>query len=129
MIDLGHCLNLMDSEFIDLLKIEYRILEIDSILSNVPLPSNTGRTEDKLLRKLDCRVIEHLHERIESTYAEQEDALPPFDSVRGLFTEGNPIYPGAGFREKTHIQICIRNPNCIKGFFDPRKPSSKWPVP
>jgi hypothetical protein len=22
-----------------------------------------------------------------------------------------------GFKEKNHIQICIKNPNCIKGFF------------
>jgi len=44
-----------------------------------------------------------------------------FDSTRGVFTEGGPIFPGAGILEKSHIQICIRNPNCIKGFFLPRK--------
>ena len=41
----------------------------------------------------------------------------PFDSVRAAFFEGLPIYPGASFYEKTHIQICIINPECIKGFF------------
>lgn len=45
----------------------------------------------------------------------------PFDSVRAAFIEGDTIYPGAGFNEKTHIQICIINPDCIKGFFLPRK--------
>lgn len=44
-----------------------------------------------------------------------------FDSTRGVFTEGGPVFPGAGILEKSHIQICIRNPNCIKGFFLPRK--------
>jgi hypothetical protein len=33
--------------------------------------------------------------------------------------EGDPIYPGAGVYEKSHIQTCFRNPNCIKGFFLP----------
>jgi len=29
--------------------------------------------------------------------------------------------PGAGFKEKNHIQICVRNRNCIKGYFLPRE--------
>jgi hypothetical protein len=44
-----------------------------------------------------------------------------FDSTRGVFTEGGPAFEGAGLFEKSHIQICIRNPNCILGFFLPRK--------
>lgn len=27
---------------------------------------------------------------------------------------------GAGIKEKSHIQICVRNTNCIKGYFLPR---------
>jgi len=41
----------------------------------------------------------------------------PVDSVRGVFVEGEEVYPGAGFREKTHVQLCIRNLDCIKGVF------------
>jgi hypothetical protein len=41
----------------------------------------------------------------------------PFDTVKGIFQEGAPIYQEAGFREKTHIQICVRDPECIKGVF------------
>jgi hypothetical protein len=55
--------------------------------------------------------------------------LPAVDTLRGVFTEGRPIYPGAGFDEKTHIQIVVRNQRCIKGVFrvsgepvGPRKP-------
>ena len=47
--------------------------------------------------------------------------MSPFDSVRGVFWEGKELYKNAGFREKDHIQICIRNPNCIKGYFLPRE--------
>jgi len=46
--------------------------------------------------------------------------LPSYDSVKGVFTEGEELYNNAGFKEKDHIQICIRNPNCIKGYFLPR---------
>jgi len=42
-----------------------------------------------------------------------------YDSVRGVFVEGNELYPTAGFRDKNHIQIAIKNPECIKGFFLP----------
>jgi hypothetical protein len=49
-----------------------------------------------------------------------------FDTVRGIFTEGGPIFDGAGIQSKNHIQVCIRNLNCIKGFFMPRK-ESKFP--
>jgi hypothetical protein len=53
----------------------------------------------------------------------------PYDSVRAVFIEGEPVYPSAGFHEKTHIQLCIRNPNCIKGFFIPREKDPQWVLP
>lgn len=65
------------------------------------------------MRRLDCTVIEIAHPI-------NEDAKKrSFDSVKGVFWEGDKLYPEAGFTEKNHIQICIRNPNCIKGFFLP----------
>lgn len=47
----------------------------------------------------------------------------PFDTVKGIFTEGEPAYENAGFAEKTHVQICVRNQDCIKGVF--RVPDSQ----
>ena len=52
-----------------------------------------------------------------------------YDSVRGVFWEGKPLYPNAGFAEKNHIQICICNPNCIKGYFLPRNVDEKFVNP
>lgn len=46
---------------------------------------------------------------------------PAFDSVRGVFMEGQPAYPGAAIQNLNHIQICVLNPDCIKGYFWPRK--------
>ena len=63
------------------------------------------------MRNLDCAVVNHLHR------SRVAIDLPPFDTVRGIFQEGEPIYQDAGFREKTHVQICLRNLECIKGVF------------
>jgi hypothetical protein len=83
-----------------------------------PIPKNENHSKDKgndkVMRYLDCAVIEYTHSLLK-TKGER-----PFDSVRAAFIEGDPIYEGAGFNEKTHIQICIINPICIKGFFLPR---------
>lgn len=76
-----------------------------------------------ILRNLDHAVIEFLHE------SRKIQKLPPFDTVRAAFWEGNDLYPNAGFKEKNHIQICVRNPNCIKGYFRPLAPDAKFPIP
>ena len=52
-----------------------------------------------------------------------------FDSVRCMFQEGEPLYENSGFYRQTHIQICVRNPNCIKAVFDPRKIDKAFPNP
>lgn len=69
--------------------------------------------QDVPLRRLDCAVIRFLHK-------EREDAgYEPFDTVRPAFVEGEPLYAGSGFAAKNHIQICVRNTACIKGYFRP----------
>ncbi len=36
------------------------------------------------------------------------------------FKKREPLYPNAGFKTHNHIQLCIINPDCIKGVFLPR---------
>jgi len=118
VLDLGHCLDLLDSANIELLKLCYILLNNDTEKFGTPLPNNIKHPKEKgnekVLRYLDCAVIEYIHKYL------KEKSEKPFDSVRAAFMEGNPIYPDAGFHERTHIQICIINPNCIKGVFLPR---------
>jgi hypothetical protein len=125
VIDLGFCLDLLESEFISLTRQSYDNLKAASIKLGITLPDNIllGPSKNLLIRKLDCAVIENLH----NYRLNNKDR--PFDSVRGVFIEGDPLYPTAGFYEKSHIQLCIRNPNCIKGFFIPRVEDSAWIVP
>ena len=121
IIDLQYCLDLLSKQYLEWVRYSYRNLSVFAKTANMALPINIpGSTvSDMLIRNLDCAVIENLHGmRINSN-------LKNFDSARGVFVEGEELYPGAGFRDKNHIQICIRNPNCIKGFFIPRK-ETKW---
>lgn len=125
VIDLGNCLNLLDSSAIELLKQQYDIYRLESELNRVPMKQNKNikGNSDLLMRNLDCAVIESLHD----VYDTMQEL--PFDSVRGMFFEGKEIYETSGFREKSHIQICVRNPNCIKGLFLPMKIDEKWRIP
>ena len=100
VIDLGFCLDLISSNGIEAVEQAHKGLVATALASQVPLPVNQGGT-DLLLRRLDCAVIEYLHA------AREEAKEPGFDSVRGVFTEANPLYPNSGFHRKTHIQLCV----------------------
>lgn len=125
VIDLGFCLNLMDSRNIEILQKQYELfsLQMSMIGAEMPENSNLKNDSDYLLRKLDCAVIKNLHVRRAS---KGEEA---FDSVRGVFVEGAQIYKNSGFKNKTHIQLAIMNPNCIKGYFAPNEFNDGFSIP
>jgi len=110
VIDLGLCLDLMSANGISAVEAAYRDLRAAWTHSGVEIPQNTGG-EGFRNRKLDYIVLNVLHQ------VRREAREAPFDTVRAVFTEGQPLYPTAGFRRKTHIQVCVRNPDCIKGVF------------
>lgn len=113
MLDLKYCLDFTDMVSLTLLQGIYPEFENYCKLSGVPVPQNKG-TADKVRRNLDCAVIEFLHSWLESK------GLNPYDSVRGAFFEGKPLYDNSAFNMKNHIQLCIRDDSCIKGYFSPR---------
>lgn len=105
VIDLGSCLDLMTSVGIGMVAASYEDLRQIFDAAGAVMPVN----RDKVRRQLDRAVIEHVHALIKGP-----DVI---ETVRGVFVEGQPIYPGAGFDAKTHVQIAVRNPKCIKGVF------------
>jgi hypothetical protein len=115
VIDLGHCLNLTDFENAAIVRNGYISLkaEVQGNHMSMPQNKNVKDNDDWLIRDLDCAVINQIH------ILNEQMNQDPFDSVRGIFTEGKPVYPGAGFRGKTHVQLCIRSAKCIKGYFAP----------
>jgi hypothetical protein len=116
IIDLGLCLDLTEAASLELVRESHtRMTELFEV-SGRPLPVNepaVSADADLLLRNLDCAVINYVHA------VREEEALAPYDSVRGAFFEGRPLYPGAGISAKTHLQICVRNPRQIRGYFRP----------
>lgn len=113
VIYLGRCFDLLDMYCLDILKKSFRTFTdtIETACMEMPKNHSIPNGHDSLFRKLDCAVFEHMHQQLKGT------KHPSYDSVRGAFWEGKELYPGAGFKEKNHVQICVRNPNCIKGYF------------
>jgi len=111
--DLGNCLNLADANALNQVKTAYNVYE--QVCDTMGIEKARNRGPELRARYLDCAVMEWLHQ------LRQEEGKPPFDTVRGFFIEGKELYPGAGFRELDHIQICIRSSEQIIGFFWPRQ--------
>lgn len=118
IIDPGLCLNFCERESVLLLQKAYEELkqsaeilgyDINEKYKNIA-PDEGGFS---LVRYLDCAVIEHLHSMVGNYDIN-------YDTVYGYFQEGSDAFEGAGIKEKSHIQICVRNPDCIKGYFLPR---------
>ena len=123
IIDLGHCIDLLDSAYLLMVKTAYERLQETYTKSGFSMPINKNPISGEsglLIRNLDCAVIQALHKY----HKEENDEL--FDSVRNVFVEGDPLYNNSGFHEKNHIQICVRNINCIKGYFIPRENNENW---
>ncbi|WP_233122937.1 hypothetical protein [Agrobacterium vaccinii] len=116
ILDLGFCLDLSSSLGVDAISNAYT--DLKAIFQKIPeldMPNNK-LGDDLLLRELDCAVINHLHS------SRERAGLQKFDSVRGIFQEGETAYPNSGFKTRTHIQIAVCNPAKIRGVF--RVPSS-----
>jgi len=122
VLNLGYCLDLLDHQNLTLLKEAHNVLanSYSALGKDMPINKPVKGNEDLILRELDCAVIETLHQ------IREQERMKAYDSVRGVFWEGKELYPNAGFKEKNHIQICIRNPNCIKGYFLPQEENDKF---
>jgi len=110
VIEPGLCLDLATDAGIAQLKAAHAALKSTLDEAAVELPQNQGGN-DLWLRKLDCAVITMLHD------IRKSGGLEPIDTVAGVFIEGDRIYENAGFFEKTHIQVCVRDPRLIRGVF------------
>lgn len=106
------CLNLTDYGVMRELVDAHGFLITSLSIAKASIPRNTHHASGVFLRRsLDCAVIKTVHQ------LREEAGLDAYDTVYGVFEEGDPLYPGAGFKKKTHVQIAVRNPDCIIGYF------------
>jgi hypothetical protein len=117
-IDLGVCLDLLDTANTRLLGKWYREFSRFVKLKGSPMPCNREapgtRLGDKVLRFRDCAVLKYAITRIAETKGIR------YQSVRGVFLEGEPSFPGSKIALKSHIQIAVRDPACIVAFLRPK---------
>lgn len=109
VLQLGRCFDLLNEAIAATLAKSYQKLETAYRDEDLTLPRNRGR--DWKRRELDCLVINDCMNR--------SKRRAQYDTVRGAFLEGEPVYPGAGFSREAHIQIAVRNVSCILGVFRP----------
>lgn len=117
IIDRGLCLDLTNAACLN----EIRAAHEDMIhlleQTGTALPVNKPDFEgdvDLVKRHLDCATVNFVH------LLRAKHGLPAYDTVRGPFTEGRPLYSGAKIMDQTHIQICVRRPTVsIRGYFRP----------
>lgn len=117
VINLGYCLDLSTRTGLNSIKAAWsdmvKPIYDTGVLKNNK-PGRKGENGELMLRFLDCYVVEAVH------YYNKKKGYEAFDSVRAPFWEGEEIYPTAGFFNKNHIQLCIRNTDCILGYFLPK---------
>lgn len=117
IIDLGNCLDLSDAGSLTVIRNGYDKFKATIESAGAPMPANERAHDadsDLVKRHLDCAVMNFVH------VLRDQSNLPQFDTVRGIFTEGGELYPGAKIQSKTHVQVCVRDPaKSIKGYFRP----------
>lgn len=118
-IHLGRCFDLTDTWATSKLPDYFEMLRDSLEASAEALPENraAGKNDfDLVLRDLDCAVL-NLAMRMLTEEAAGDEA-EYYQTVRGVFVEGDPVYQNARIHAKTHVQIAVRDPTCILGSSD-----------
>ncbi|MEX1224186.1 MAG: hypothetical protein WEA31_06515 [Pirellulales bacterium] len=141
-IQLGRCLDLMETEYLAMIRRIYeRLVETYNNLG-IPIPSNmeirpTQGTVARIVSILD-RINSRLYSALVGVRFERrgerklrnldclvlnqflqftDRAMPhekfAFQTVRCSFEEGDPIFPGSMIRQQNHIQISVRDSSCL----------------
>ena len=85
--------------------------------NGIQMPRNQeapgSRRADKVLRFRDRAVIDFAVKGLADTQG------TVYQTVRSVFMEGPPAFPGAKIARKSHIQIAVRDLGCLSGYFRP----------
>ena len=117
-IDLGICFDLLDTANTRLVRKRFANFRRFLRQNRIPMPQNRdaqgSRRGDKVLRFRDCAVIDFTLSRL------LDNEGIKCQTVRGVFLEGGPAYPGSKIMLKSHIQIAVRDSHCITKLFQPQ---------
>ena len=93
VVQLGNCFDLLNERVTSILESSYDELKTLFAEQGREVPKNVGK--DWRSRNRDCLVI---NDYLTKAASEGET----YDTVRGAFTEGEPVYEGAGFQRGPH---------------------------
>jgi len=110
LIQLGHCFDLLDVRFTTLLHRLFPVFQETMAAQGKGMPANDS---SRKLHRLDCAFLNWA-----IPLTEKKEGIK-FQTVRGVFVEGEPLYPSAQLFTESHIQIAVRDPSSIVGFFHP----------
>ena len=116
IVQLGNCFDLLDTRFPRELARAAQSLEKRLAVQGIKLPENESVSTgdfDWLKRHRDCFVLNATIPGLGEVVGR------PFQTVRGVFQEGEPAFTGAGIKLKSHIQLAVRDPRAIIGYFQP----------
>jgi hypothetical protein len=117
LIQLGNCFDLTDPGCETLLRTSYTKVAKSYADTNVSLPTNEAA--GGFSRKLDRLIVDQAMEVADRAAIESKRPEAAFQTVRSAFEEGDAAFPGSKLRTQTHIQIAVRDLNCILGVFRP----------
>jgi hypothetical protein len=113
LLRLGNCFDLMDTRFTAELSDIFPEFRANYDERGWSMPNNGGADPDRLLRRLDCAVLNFYFNALSTLGG------TPYDSVRCGFAEGTPVFAGSRIFTKSHVQIAIREQSCLVGTFRP----------
>lgn len=119
VLRLSVVLDVSTQDGIDAFRAAYQSLKASEIKLKQNRASSAEDT-DIIVRALDRQVFKFLHQMYE------DQGLPPLDAVRGAFPQGEAVAPTSAIFANSHVQIALRNPDCVLGYF--RVPQLVAPV-
>jgi hypothetical protein len=116
-INLGNCFDLLDTNHTRLLADLFPLYRQACETTGTRLPTNgspaSQASSDLVLRRLDCAVINWCLDFLE------KEEKQHYHTVRGLFSEGKPVFEGSSILAKSHVQVAVRDDTAIVGYFKP----------
>jgi len=121
-VHLGHCFDLTDTYHTSQLAPAYKTWRTILEAAGVDPPENErigdGDT-DRVLRYRDCAVLNWYLQQSEPEGMDEAQNDVYYQTVRGVFVEGDRAFEGSEIMMKTHVQVAVRDPRCILGYFRP----------
>jgi len=105
---LGNCFDLLDTHFTAILAGAFSEFCRVQNENGRPIPQNKRQRHN-----LDCAVINWTVDFLESKRGLK------YHTVRGMFQEGERVFDTSEIKTKSHIQIAVRHPDVILGYFKP----------